>query len=411
MYTLLYADKNGNIFDAPGHAAWGRSGYDIHALDTTELIPLPEGADLMYLPGRMAMIREGLSPGLAVAAVLPAGYTRTHLPAYTRVEKAPSLPLFGYTAAALKDGEIYVAAVKSDEGDKWNPLRYNTGQLKKLVRNMLKRYPRNRIYRQLAKCSLEYHCCTAQNIFYARWEAGIPVSPVCNARCFGCISLQPAECCPSPQNRIEFVPSVQEIAEVMTNHLTDASEAIISFGQGCEGEPSLQADVVAEAIKQVRRHTAQGVININTNAGFTEGIKEICAAGLDSMRVSLISAREDVYHGYYRPINYKLNDVFNSVRIAKEYGVYISLNLLVFPGLTDREEEVESLHNFIAATGIDMIQMRNLNADPDEVMKVIPPAQSKAIGIGAFIEGLKNRFPALRIGSYSRYISGRWEKR
>lgn len=404
MYTLLYADKKGNIFDAPGHAAWGRSGQDMHILNTAELIPLPEGTDLMYLPGRLAVTQEGLSPGLAVAAVLPAGYTRTYLPAFIRTEKAPSLPLFGYTAAALKDGEIYVAAVKTDEGDKWNPLRYNTGKLKKRVREMLKRYPGNRIYRQLAKCSLEYHCCTAQNIFYTRWEAGIPVSPVCNARCFGCISLQPAECCPSPQSRIEFVPFVEEIAEVMTNHLKDAAEAIISFGQGCEGEPSLQADIVAEAIKQVRRHTAQGIININTNAGFTEGIRKICAAGLNSMRVSLISAREDVYHEYYRPINYKWEDVINSVRIAKEYGVYISLNLLVFPGLTDREEEIESLHDFVAATGVDMIQMRNLNADPDEIMKIIPPANSKAIGIRAFIEGLKNSFSGLRIGSYSRYV-------
>lgn len=404
MYTLLYADEKGHIFDAPGYAAWGRSGADILALDNTEMIPLPEGADLMYLPGRMAVTPTGLSPGLAVAAVLPAGYTRTYLPAFIRTAKAPPLPLFGYTAAALKDGEIYVAAVQTDTGDKWNPLRYNTGQLKKRVRAMLKRYPENRIYRQLAQCSLEYHCCTAQNIFYARWEAGLPVSPVCNARCFGCISLQPAECCPSPQKRIEFVPSVQEMVEVMTNHLTCAPEAIISFGQGCEGEPSLQADRVAEAIKQVRRSTAQGVININTNAGFTVGIKKICAAGLNSMRVSLISARQDIYHAYFRPASYVLDDVINSLVIAKEHDVYVSLNLLVFPGLTDREEEIAALRDLLAASGVDMIQMRNLNADPDELMKIIPPARGQAIGIGAFIEELKSRFPQLRIGSYSRYV-------
>lgn len=404
MYTLLYADKKGNIFDAPGYSAWGRSGKDIHALDDEEMIPLPEGTDLMYLPGRKAISQRGASPGWAVAAILPAGYTRTYLPAFTLTEKAPILPLYGYAAVALKNGEIYTAALKTDEGDTWNPLRYNTGQLKKRVRNMLQRYPKNRIYRQLAQCSLDYHCCTAQNIFYARWEAGLPVSPVCNARCFGCISLQPAECCPSPQSRIAFIPTVQEITEIMINHLTCAPEAIISFGQGCEGEPSLQADILAQAIKQVRQHTARGVININTNAGYTEGIQKICAAGLDSIRVSLISAREDVYNAYYRPVDYALDDVANSIRIAKEHGVYVSLNLLVFPGLTDREEEITALQDFVADTGVDMIQMRNLNADPDEIMKIIPPAQSTAIGISAFIEGLKCKFPGLRIGSYSRYV-------
>lgn len=404
MYTLLYADKKGNIFDAPGGVAWGRSGTDILALDEGEMIPLPEGADIMYLPGRMAVTRNGMSPGLAVAAVLPAGYTRTYLPAFIREEDAPPLPLYGYTAAALKNGEIYVAAIKTDKGDKWNPLRYNTGSLKKKVRSILKQFPENRIYRQLAHCALDYHCCTAQNVFYARWEGGIPVSPVCNARCFGCISMQAAECCPAPQSRIQFVPSLQEIGEIMINHLRAAPEAIISFGQGCEGEPSLQADLIAEAIQQVRRNTSEGVININTNAGFTEGIKKICAAGLDSIRVSLISGRENVYNAYYRPINYSLGDVVNSLRIAKEYGVYVSLNLLVFPGLTDREEEIAALQALIAATGVDMIQLRNLNADPDEFMNIIPPAQSKAIGIGAFIKGLKNSFPGLKIGSYSRYI-------
>lgn len=404
MFTLLYADKRGGIFDAPGGAARGRSGEDIVDLTDDDMIPLPEGADLMYLPGRLAITPQGSSPGLAVAAILPAGYTRTCLPAFNRMKDAPVLPLYGYTAAALKGDEIYVAAVKTDEGSRWNPLRYNTKQLSKRVKDTLRQYPENRIYRQLAHCSLEYHCCTAQNIFYARWEAGVPVSPVCNARCFGCISLQPAECCPAPQSRIDFVPSVKEMAEVMTNHLAVAPEAIISFGQGCEGEPSLQSDQIARAIKEVRKQTSRGIINMNTNAGNTAGIREICAAGLDSIRVSLISAREDVYNAYYRPVNYTLGDVLQSLHAAKEYGAYVSLNLLVFPGLTDREEEVAALEELIADTGVDMIQMRNLNADPDEILRLLPSAQGKSIGIRTFMGRLQDRFPKLRIGSYSKYI-------
>jgi len=404
LYTLLYADKKGNIFDAPGLPAWGRSGRETVMLQEADLIPLPEGSDLMFLPGRKAWTQQGRSPGLAVAAVLPAGYTRTWLPAFTRGEDAPVLPLYGYTAAALKEDGIYVAAVKTDEGGRWNPLRYNTKKLKKLVQDTLRRRPENRVYRQLAHCSLAYHCCTAQNIFYGRWEAGLPVSPVCNARCFGCISLQPAECCPAPQSRLDFVPSVNEMTEVMLNHLGNAPESIISFGQGCEGEPSLQAGRISQAIREVRRQTAQGVINLNTNGGFTAGIREICAAGLDSIRVSLISAREEVYNAYYRPVDYTLGDVVHSLHTAKEHGVYVSLNLLVFPGLTDREEEVAALEDLLAATGLDMIQMRNLNADPDEILRLMPSARGKAIGIRAFMQRLQERFPELQLGSYSRFL-------
>jgi pyruvate-formate lyase-activating enzyme len=358
----------------------------------------------MYLPGRKAFSKDASSPGLAVAAILPAGYTRTYLPAFERLPDAPRLPLYGYAAVALINDEVYVAAVKTDEGDKWNPLQFNTRHLKKLVAQKQKQHPTNRILQQLAHCSLKYHCCTAQNIFYRRWEGGIPVSPACNARCFGCISLQPSECCPSPQQRIQFTPTVEEIAEVMIDHLQDGEDPIISFGQGCEGEPSLQAERIAEAIRKVRSNTDRGVININTNAGYTDGIRLICQAGLESIRVSLISARADLYNAYYQPINYRLEDVITSIQIAKQHNVYVSLNLLVFPGVTDREEEVAQLEKLIENTGLDMIQMRNLNADPDELLKIVPPAQSQAIGVKVMIDRLIKKFPQLRIGSYSRYI-------
>lgn len=404
MYTLLYADNEGHIYDAPGYPAWGRTGNQNISLEKIDMITLPEGANIMYLPGRKAMGERDDTPGLAVAAILPAGYTRTYLPAFKLAKDAPQLPLYGYTAVAFKNDRFYVAAIKTDEGSKWNPMRFNTGKLKKLVKAKLRQYPQNRIFQQLAHCSLNYHCCTAQNVFYERWEAGIPVSPTCNARCFGCISLQPSECCPSPQQRINFIPSVEEITQVMADHLRHAPEAIISFGQGCEGEPSLQADQIAKAILLTRQQTDRGLININTNAGNTKGIKAICEAGLNSMRVSLISARTELYNAYYNPSGYTLEDVLASIRVAKGCGVYVSLNLLVFPGVTDRTEEVESLKNLIADTGLDMIQMRNLNADPDELMRVMPPTFSKTIGIAAFIAQLKTDFPNLTIGSYSRYV-------
>jgi len=81
-----------------------------------------------------------------------------------------------------------------------------------LVREKAAFYKDNRIIKQLSECALQYQCFTAQNIFYKRWEGGIPVSPVCNARCLGCISLQPAECCPSPQSRIDFTPTIKGLS-------------------------------------------------------------------------------------------------------------------------------------------------------------------------------------------------------
>lgn len=407
MITTLYADKNGEIFDAPGCHAVGRQGQDYLPLRPQDMIPLPEGAELMFLPGRNALQMKGDTPQmlkgrLAVAVMLPVGYTRTLLPAYERQRNAPLLPLYGYTAAALYNDEIYVAAIKTADNAKWHPYRYNTPDLKKRVARVKRDLPDNRLVEHLANCSLTWHCCTAQNLFYRRWEAGIPVSPACNANCLGCISLQPAECCPAPQSRINFAPTAAEVAAIGVYHLTQAPEPIISFGQGCEGEPSLAAETIAASIKKIRDTTARGQININTNAGFTQGIKTIVDAGLNSMRVSIISAVPATYQAYYQA-KYSLGDVKHSIAYAKQHGVYVSLNMLLFPGLNDRTEEQAAWLEFLSETGVDMIQLRNLNFDPDAFWAAMPPGGQSG-GVTKFLKAITAKLPAIKLGSFTEKV-------
>ena len=408
VITAVYADEDGNILDAPHFRGMGRTGTQNVALTPADLIPLPESADLMLLPDHLAvgMADSGeVMPitGLAVAAILPAGYTRLFMPAYERAEDAARLPLYGYTAVAVYRDELYCAAVYTDENDKWDPVHYNTKDLKRLVKRTQKDLPNNRIVQQVAGCSLNWHCCTAQNLFYRRWECGVPTSPVCNANCFGCISLQPAECCPSPQERINFRPTPEEIAEVGIYHLSVAPDGIISFGQGCEGEPSLAADNIAAGIKLIREKTGKGQINMNSNAGYTVGVQKIVDAGLNSLRVSIISAKSDSYDAYYRA-SYHLDDVKKSIRYALDKGVYVSLNLLYFPGFNDREDELAAWQEFFRELKVQMIQVRNLNIDPDAFMDIMPKSNSRAVGTKKFLETLHKEFPQLVIGSFSHYV-------
>ncbi len=74
-------------------------------------------------------------------------------------------------------------------------------------------------------------------------------------------------------------------------HLARVRHAVASFGQGCEGEPLLQANTLTQAVQRIRRRTQQGTINLNTNASRPEAVAKLAAVGLDSMRVSLNSAR------------------------------------------------------------------------------------------------------------------------
>ena len=408
MLQAVYADNQGNAYNDEHHGPVGRVGDIFIELTPEQMIPLPAGGSLVLLPERQAI---GLTakgtfttlPGqrYALAALLPQGYTRLALPAYHG--NGVPLPLYGYTAAAWRDGRFYVAAkVEAEDLHKWDPVNFNSAELEELVAERQAQLPQNRIVAQLAHCALEYGCFTAQNIFYRRYEGGIPVSNSCNAACVGCISEQAADCCPSPQGRIQYQPSVREIVQVALPHLEQAEDAIVSFGQGCEGEPMLRADLISQAISTVRKQTQRGIINANTNAGYTEGIRQVVAAGIDSLRVSLNSCIAGNYQAYYRAQSYGLDDVANSIRVAKAGGVRVALNLLAFPGVTDREDELEALIGFIATNGVDMVQVRNLNIDPDQYMTLMRHSRGPLYGIEQLADILRSEVPGLIVGSFTQ---------
>ncbi len=48
------------------------------------------------------------------------------------------------------------------------------------------------------------------------------------------------------------------------------------------------------------------------------------------------------------------------MKYAAQQGVYTSINYLIFPGVTDREEEIEAMIEFARRTDLRLIQMRNL---------------------------------------------------
>jgi pyruvate-formate lyase-activating enzyme len=342
-----------------------------------------------------------------VAALLPIGYTRTLLPGYQkRSAEVEPLPFFGYSAVAGMNGKMYVAALKTDNPGQWHPRAFPRHKLEHLVKERQDSAPNNRVLRQHAHCALDYACPTASNLFFERWEMAIAVSPSCNARCIGCISKQEEEELISPQDRLTFVPSVDEIVEVALPHLEKAPEAIVSFGQGCEGDPLLQWPRIEKAIKALRARTDRGVININTNASKPQWLQHLYDAGLDTIRVSTISGHVDTYNAYYRPLGYTFEDVKESLKRGHDAGLFTSINLLCFPGMIDREREVEALLAFVKETKLNLIQLRNLNIDPEVLLPRMPALDTlgKELGIRTMIAALKRDYPEVEIGNFSRPI-------
>jgi pyruvate-formate lyase-activating enzyme len=406
---LVYSTPDGDVGERRDLCALDYYGQP---LELADLIPLPDGATLSMMPQRLTAGRDahgerivvGPRKGWALATLLPIGYTRTRLPAYEKTPGTAPLPFFGYTAVAAWRGRLYAAAIRTDDPARWLPAAFDKRRLERLVRERVAAEPENRVLQQHAHCALDYQCPTASNLFFGRWEGAVAVSPACNARCVGCISKQDEDDLVSPQDRLRFVPTEDEVVAVALPHLERAPDAIVSFGQGCEGEPLMQARLIERAIRAVRARTDRGTLNINTNASNPRALQRLCDAGLDSLRASTISARRETYDAYYRPIGYSFDDVKRSLILAREAGVYGSINLLCFPGLIDCEDEVAALVTFLRETGVRLVQLRNLNIDPEVLLPRVPKPDGRPLGIPALIETLRREVPEVEIGNFSRPV-------
>ena len=432
---LVVSDAEGNVFEIPELRMAGMALRRPVLPDAEDLIPLPDGSDLFQLPGRTAVGYDPASgefvevdeyggiPVWAVAAFMAPAYMQILGAAFRPEAQAPPLTLFSYTAVGWRQGGgagggagtgrrgdgdgggFAVCGVRIDADRRQDPALMDEGAIRRGSERMLSRYPSNRLVSHLVEnCVRRYGCPAARNFVQGRWECPVPTARGCNARCIGCLSCQTEEAgFPSSQDRIAFTPSVEEIVPFCADHLESAPRPVISFGQGCEGEPLLEGDLIEEAIRRIRRRTDRGVINVNTNGSRPDVVRRLCAAGLDSIRVSLSSAREPFYEAYFRPSGFGLEHALESLRIVRRAGLWSSVNYFVFPGFTDGHEETEALCRVLTEARVNMVQTRNLNLDPDlyvDRLGLNAPEENPP-GMRAWLETIRRRCPWVRLGYFN----------
>jgi pyruvate-formate lyase-activating enzyme len=416
--AAVVANSRGEIFDLDGFAAVGADGSLLAPLDVSQTVKLPHGGELMYLPDRRPMVydlavgkirvldedpHQPGQPVFPVAAFNSPGYVITHTCAYEEQKGAAYLPLFSYGAVGWLGGGFRSPVIRVDREPRQDLRQMPLQKIKAGVKRMRRRLPGNRLRAHLEKCALTYGCPAGKNFFLQRYEAPLPTSSSCNARCLGCISLQAEGRIPSSQDRIAFTPTPDEIAQVALTHIRQVPRAVVSFGQGCEGDPLMVAEVLVQAIRKIRAVTDQGTINLNTNGSLPEKIQALAAAGLDSLRVSMNSVRRECYTAYFRPRGYDFGDVAAGIDAALAAGVHVAVNYLNCPGFSDTPQERDALQAFLGVHPIQMIQWRNLNFDPlryVQIMNNMTP-HDPPLGMRRLLAEIQEAFPDLQYGYFN----------
>ena len=417
---MLYADPKGRIYEHPHLRMAGFSGSSPFPIKPMDLIVMPEFSKLFYIPasppmglnpdtGRLETVHQ-MDPGghfvpcSAVAAFLEPGFVRTHLPAADYRKKSFVLPSWAYGAVGFKDDQYWSAGFEIEYNERWDPRHYDDRDLIPAISSFKKKNSAGPLVHHLTVCATENHCFAAKNLFLKRWEAPLPVSRKCNAACLGCLSLQPGESFEASHERIRFTPTIDEIVTLAVAHLERAPEAIVSFGQGCEGEPLTEYKLIAQSVREIRKQTLKGTINLNTNGSFPDRVRKIAQSGLDSIRVSLNSPRPAFYEAYYRPNGYGFDDVVESIGLSRKLGLYTMINYLVFPGISDQTAEMEALTALISKTGVNFLHLKNLCIDPAFYLEKMPMTGDQCVGMRKMADSLKRRFPDLKLGYFNQPV-------
>jgi molybdenum cofactor biosynthesis enzyme MoaA len=418
MLTAVVANRAGDIFELEGYAAVGMAGSRLLPLMAADTRKMPYGSELMYLPerrpvlfnpatGKYETLRENPhAPGeviFPVAAFNSPGYVITHISAYKETNRATRLPLFSYGAVGWHRGSFRTAVVLVDPEPRQDLRRMKQAEVVAGIKDMRQQLPGNRLREHLEKCALQYGCPAGKNFFLGRYEAPLPAAQQCNARCMGCLSLQKDSGICHSQDRITFTPSPAEISQVALAHIKQVKNSVVSFGQGCEGDPLLAADVIEPAIRQIRAQTSAGTINMNTNGSRPAILQRLFDCGLDSVRVSLNSVREKCYQAYFRPKGYCFADVLKSIEVALAHEKQVAINYLNCPGFTDTPQEIAALVRFLQQYPIHMIQWRNLNFDPVQYWKTMNAVatQGEPVGMKNLLQRIRKRFPQLKFGYFN----------
>jgi hypothetical protein len=93
--------------------------------------------------------------------------------------------------------------------------------------------------------------------------------------------------------------------------------------------------------------------------------------------------------------------------LARRRGIYVAINLLTFPGVTDLTGEADALCELVQH--VDQVQARSLAIDPDQYFEIarLHSAGGERLGMRELLARLKRARKGLVIGNFARGLRER----
>lgn len=379
MYASVHTDRGGRLLVSNDHGAAGMDGPTATVM--TAALPLPEGSRLVPLPrdatamGRSGRIRA-LGPGrLALAALLPHGYTRLLFPAYRDDADASPLDPLPYAAVgAVADGDLVVAAARTGSAAADET---GTGPPRSTA---IHEHPASSLARQLARCARD-HACVAAQAGLGRGDLPIPLGAPPAEAPRAPVDLRSGYA-GTPLERAAFRPTAAEIAALAVDHLARGGTGI-AFGRACDGEPLVRIRVLDAAVAEVRERAPNALIHLETSGSDPDALRRALDAGVTSVTVRLGSARPETYEALHAPTAHRWSDVRACLQLVADRRVAMVIALLVLPGVTDRPAEIDAIVSLLGDLPGGRLDLRDLGADPLRTLAVLP--RGRAAGVSALL--------------------------